>query len=50
MKPTEDEMHKEIDKCGETPDFCPGMSYVEGVQATLEWVLGITDLPPMDDE
>jgi hypothetical protein len=28
----------------------PGMSYEQGVQNALDWVLGNNDDPPMDDE
>lgn len=28
----------------------PNMSYEEGVQAALEWVIGDAEEPPMEDE
>lgn len=48
-EPTKDQIQEQADLAMENPKKFPGMSYSEGVQAALEWVLGITDTPPMED-
>lgn len=51
MKKVKDlkEIDAQIGECMDNPNAFPGMSYVEGVQAALEWVIGLTDTAPMED-
>ena len=52
MKPTEDEINDVLEKCiyneekGQT--FWPGMTYEQGVKATLEWMEGYGENPLND--
>ena len=50
MKPTEAEMHEQIDAANEAIENgskYPGMSYEDGVKASLEWAMGETTEKPM---
>ena len=50
--PSEDEMNSQYDKAVDASaggSRWPGMTYEDGVRATLDWVRGDTDQPPMDD-
>jgi hypothetical protein len=50
---TEQEIREQMDEAGvltcESKTKVPGMSYEEGVEAALRWVLGESDDKPMDD-
>lgn len=55
MMRTEREIETELDrvdseKAAGGPSEWPGMSYEQGVDAALRWVLGHSDDAPMDDE
>lgn len=45
MKPTEDEIYKVIDQAIENNGKYLGMTYEDGVQAALEWVLNGGETP-----
>lgn len=51
-EPTDNEIQEELDKAVEHTSRgqaqWPGMSYEQGVQNALEWVLGDIDDKPMD--
>jgi len=49
-KPSNSEIENEFFNSVDKPDICPGMTYSEGVQAALDWVLGNTETPPTCDE
>jgi hypothetical protein len=52
--PTKPEMDEQLNQAYESKDAqgskWPGMSYEDGVIATLNWVTGETSEPPMEDE
>ena len=48
-EPTKEQIQEQCDLAMENQTKFPGMSYSEGVQAALDWVLGNTDTPPMED-
>lgn len=54
MTPSEDEIYEQIDKAAESEDSgrsrWPGMTYEQGVSATLNWILGNFPEPPMSDD
>ena len=43
-----DELNKTYASTDENVSVFPGMSYEEGVQAALEWILGDAVEPPME--
>lgn len=45
----EEQMHIATEAMDEGSNY-PGMSFEEGVEAALMWVLGIIDTPPLEDE
>jgi hypothetical protein len=52
---TEREIEKEVDKidpeaAASGASKWPGMSFEQGVDAALRWVLGWSDEPPMEDD
>lgn len=52
LRPQRERMEEQHSKATEAMDEgskYPGMSYEEGVQAALDWVLGNTGVPPMED-
>jgi hypothetical protein len=53
MERTEEEIQEQIDKAMEQrhtdPGKWSGMSYEQGVEDALEWVLGSSDDAPMDE-
>ncbi len=52
MKPTETEMHEQIDAANEAIEQGSkfrGMTYEDGVKAALEWVTGETTTKPMEE-
>ena len=49
--PTEAQMNAVINEIVETPGpRWPGQTYEDGVRATLDWVLGFEDHPPLWDK
>jgi len=49
---TNDEMCEQVDKASEKQENGEGfhgMSYEDGVKATLDWVMEETDIKPMDE-
>jgi hypothetical protein len=54
IKRSQTEMEDILEKAIEAEDAdessWPGMSYEEGVSATLRWIMGETDESPMADE
>lgn len=44
------EIENQILAALDNPDSYSGMTYQEGVVAALEWVIGQSSTPPMDDE
>ena len=46
---TEDEIEEQLGLAVDNQAIWPGMSYSDGVQAALRWVLGEQDEGPMDD-
>lgn len=49
MKPSEKEIRDQLDIALDSNKF-KGMSYEDGVVYALEWVLGIRQSKPMDDD
>lgn len=53
IKVTEEEINKVLNRCAENTDAgkseYPGMSYEDGVQNALNWVLRHWDDKPFDD-
>lgn len=53
-KPTEAQVNAQLDlaydQVAKGSSQCPGCSYEEGVAAALDWVNGIIDDKPMEDE
>jgi hypothetical protein len=51
---TEDEVNEQVNAASEAMDTngsrWPGMSYEQGVDAALRWVMGWSDDKPMEDE
>ena len=50
MERSEDEINDQYAKAVDEAGKWPGMSYTDGVQAALLWVLGERDEGPMDDD
>lgn len=51
-RPTDAEMNEQVNEAIETMDSgsrYPGMNYEAGVYAALNWVLGDSETPPMED-
>lgn len=48
-KRTEDEINDQYGAAVDNAGIWPGMSYTDGVQAALLWVLGERDEGPMED-
>ena len=49
MMPPKSKIEDQLNKATEDPNKFPGMSYGEGVEAALRWILGGWPQPPMDD-
>jgi hypothetical protein len=49
MRPDDDEIMEQADKASESTKNLSGMTYQEGVEAALRWVLGEFSDPPMED-
>jgi hypothetical protein len=53
LKRQDNEVDEVLNKAAEAVDEgtsqWPGMSYEQGVQAALDWILGHTDENPMED-
>lgn len=47
---TEEELDEQWSLAVENPSIWPGMSYADGVKATIEWIRGDRDEGPMEDE
>jgi hypothetical protein len=44
------EIEKQIGLAIDEPNKYPGMTYSEGVLAALNWIIGITDNKPMEED
>ncbi len=49
IKPTEHEIEEQIDEALNNPEKFSGMTYAEGVEDALRWVLGLKPEKPMED-
>jgi len=51
--PSEQEINEVLNKCSDNIDKSkskfPGMSYEEGVESAIRWILGDEETNPMDD-
>lgn len=43
-----EQIHKALDNMDEGSSIFPGLTYEDGVQASLDWVLGEQDEEPME--
>lgn len=52
LKVTDKEINKVLDKCfdaEENGSVYPGMTYEQGVDAAIRWMIGEEDIPPLED-
>ena len=53
IKPSEEDINEVLDQCSEAADSglskFPGMTYEQGVESAVRWMLGDDDTNPMDD-
>ena len=53
IKPSKKEIDDALQKCFESESsgqsVFPGMTYEQGVESALNWVLGDTDIDPFED-
>jgi len=53
-KPTNEQIQEELNNILDSKDDYtgsrwPGQTFEEGAEAALAWVLGLVDIPPMED-